>query len=68
MADSSSGRDPKFNSGSDSAVHHGKGTAHDQYQRQPGIPKSEVVTNRHPNGAVGNGTPGKSDERSDVRS
>jgi hypothetical protein len=67
MIDNSSGRDPQTNSGSDSAKHH-TGTAHDQYQRQPGIPKSEVVTNRHPNGAVGNGTPGKADDRSIVKS
>lgn len=69
MADQSSGRDGG-NSGSDSAGHHGKGTAADQFHSTPGIPKSEVVTNRHPHGAVGNsaGTPGKADDRSAVRS
>lgn len=50
MADQSSGRDPKTNSGSDSAKHHG-GTAFEQHQRTPKTgpavpttgPRGEVV-------------------------
>ncbi|MDR8399217.1 hypothetical protein NE850_23120 [Paraburkholderia sp. USG1] len=67
MSDKSSGRNPATNSGSDSAVHH-KGTAHSQYSDTAKVERSTPVTNRHPNGAVGNGKPGKSSDRSDVRS
>lgn len=63
--DSSSGRN-NLNSGSDSAKHY-TGPASHQYKETPATPKSEVVTNRHPNGAVGNGKPPKADERSAVK-
>lgn len=35
MSDQSSGRDASTNSGSDSAVHHGKGSAYEQHSRTP---------------------------------
>ncbi|MFM0500350.1 hypothetical protein [Paraburkholderia caffeinilytica] len=66
MSDKSSGRNPATNAGSDSAVHH-KGTAHGQYSSTPKVERSTPVTNRHPNGAVGNGTPLKADQRSAVK-
>lgn len=62
MADASSGRN-EFNAGSDSAKHH-KGTATDQYKATPAQGAATPVTNRHPNGAVGVGTPPEADERS----
>ncbi|WP_162600940.1 hypothetical protein [Paraburkholderia sp. C35] len=66
MSDKSSGRN-EYNAGSDSAKHH-TGTAHEQYSRIPDTNRSERVTNTHPNGAVGNDKPPKSDERSAVKS
>lgn len=63
MADSSSGRDPSTNAGSDSAKHY-TGTASEQHARTPATVASTPVTYRHPNGAVGNGMPPAADPRS----
>lgn len=53
MSDSSSGRDPQTNSGSDSAKHHGK-TAHEAYKSAPDSPLSTPITGTLSNGFVGN--------------
>ena len=66
MADSSSGRDPSTNAGSDSAKHY-TGTAHNQYQGTPETPRSKPVTGQHSNGYAGNGKPGKAPDASDVK-
>lgn len=62
MSDSSSGRDPATNSGSDSAKHY-KGTAHNQYH---GVKPTPLSTSEG-GSIVGNGKPPKADERSAVK-
>ena len=62
MADSSSGRNPATNSGSDSG-HHYRGTAHNQYHSEPVTP----ISNPAGGSIVGNGKPGKAPEASDVK-
>jgi hypothetical protein len=66
MADQSSGRDPQTNSGSDSG-HHYKGTAHNQYHATEKTGQATPNNSQHPNGAVGNGKPGKPAEDSAVK-
>lgn len=65
MSDKSSGRN-EFNAGSDSAKHH-TGTASEQHARTTSTGPATPITNRHVNGAVGNGMSPAAPERSDVR-
>jgi hypothetical protein len=62
MADSSSGRNPATNSGSDSAKHY-KGTAQNQYH---GVKPTPLSTSEG-GSIVGNGKPGKAPEASDIK-
>lgn len=63
MSDSSSGRNPATNAGSDSAKHH-TGTASQQYGSTPKSGPATPVTGKLSNGYVGNRAP---DERSTVK-
>ena len=58
MADSSSGRDPSTNSGSDIARHY-RGTANNQYKATPDTPLSTPITGTGSNGYFSNIKPTK---------
>lgn len=66
MADSSSGRN-EFNAGSDSAIHHRKGSAFEQHEATPKTERSTPVQGPGGRSIVGTGKPPKADERSAVK-